>query len=81
TNYAMYGAKNKYNYTFSDAEIEAITGKELVDKLKNLNNVEQTVIYYGPATLSELTNKLKTFVNPLTNNTYHAPLPLERGRG
>ena len=60
TNYAMYGAKNKYNYTFSDAEIEAITGKELVDKLKNLNNVEQTVIYYGPATLSELTNKLKT---------------------
>ena len=60
TNYAMYGAKNKYNYTFSDAEIEAITGRELVDKLKNLNNVEQTVIYYGPATLSELTNKLKT---------------------
>jgi len=60
TNYAMYGAKNQSNYTFSDAEIEAITGKELVDKLKNLNNVEQTVIYYGPATLSELTNKLKT---------------------
>ena len=60
TNYAMYGAKNKYNYTFSNAEIEAITGKELVDKLKNLNNVEQTVIYYGPATLSELTAKLKT---------------------
>ena len=60
TNYAMYGAKNKYNYTFSNAEIEAITGKELVDKLKNLNNVEQTVIYYGPATLSELIAKLKT---------------------
>ena len=34
TNYALYGAKNPYNYTFSDAEIEAITGKELVEKLK-----------------------------------------------
>ena len=59
TNYALYGAKNPYNYTFSDAEIEAITGKELVEKLKKLNNVEQTVIYYGPLSLNQLTAKLK----------------------
>ncbi len=59
TNYALYGAKNPSNYTFSNAEIEAITGKELVERLKNLNKVEQTVIYYGPLSLKELTTKLK----------------------
>ena len=55
----MYGPKNPSNYTLSNAEIEATTGKELVGKLKNLNSVEQTIIYYGPLTLQELTAKLK----------------------
>mgnify|MGYP002741066691 CR=1 FL=1 len=59
TNYALYGSKNKVNNVLSNAEINAISAKELVDRVKNLNNVEQTVIYYGPATLSELTTKLK----------------------
>lgn len=59
TSYALYGAKNKFNNRLSDAEIESVTAKELVDRVKNLNNVEQTVIYYGPSTLAELTTKLK----------------------
>ena len=59
TSYALYGAKNKFNNRLSDAEIESVTAKELVDRVKNLNNVEQTVIYYGPSTLAELTAKLK----------------------
>ncbi len=60
TSYALYGAKNKFNNRLSDAEIESVTAKELVDRVKNLNNVEQTVIYYGPSTLAELTTKLKS---------------------
>src|SRR5690606_40958819 len=48
TSYAMYGPKNKFNNTLSDAEINAVTAQELVDRMKNLNNYEQTVIYYGP---------------------------------
>ena len=59
TYYALYGAKNQFNNRLSDAEIESVTAKELVDRVKNLNNVEQTVIYYGPSTLAELTAKLK----------------------
>ena len=46
TSYALYGAKNKFNNRLSDAEIESVTAKELVDRVKSLNNVEQTVIYY-----------------------------------
>ena len=60
TSYAMYGPKNKFNNTLSDAEINAITAQELVDRMKNLNNYEQTVIYYGPESLKNLTGKLGT---------------------
>ena len=32
TYHALYGAKNKFNNRLSDAEIESVTAKELVDK-------------------------------------------------
>ena len=58
TSYALYGAKNKYNHVLSNAELEATSAAELVDRLKKLNDVEQTIIYYGPASISELTKQL-----------------------
>ena len=58
TSYAMYGAKNKYNNSLSNAQIEKMSSQELVSKVRKLNELEQTIIYYGPASLSELTNKL-----------------------
>ncbi len=60
TSYALYGAKNKFNYTLNSADLETITSQELVDKIKSLNNYEQSVIYYGPASLSEITSKVKS---------------------
>lgn len=57
--YALYGSKNKFNNVLSDTDLKAVTAQELIDKVKNLNNYEQTVIYYGPATLAELTSKLQ----------------------
>jgi predicted Zn-dependent peptidase len=59
TSYAIYGDQNKFNHVLSNAEIEATTSKELVDRIKNLNNYAQTIIYYGPASPKELTAKLK----------------------
>ena len=58
TSYALYGAKNKYNHVLSNAQLEATSAAELVDRLKKLNDVEQTIIYYGPASISELTKQL-----------------------
>ena len=60
TSYALYGEKNKFNNVLSNAALEATTSKELVDRIKNLNKYEQTVIYYGPASLKDLDSKLKT---------------------
>ena len=58
TSYALYGPKNKYNHALSNAELEGTSAAELVDRLKKLNDVEQTIIYYGPASVSELTKQL-----------------------
>ena len=44
----------------SNSALEATTSAELVSRIKNLNNYEQTVIYYGPASLKDLESKLKT---------------------
>lgn len=74
TSYAQYGAKNKFNNTFSDAEINAITSAELVDRLKNLNQYEQTIIYYGPEKLNTLVADLKSMHKVPDHFTQPAPL-------
>lgn len=73
TSYAMYGAKNKFNNVLTDAELNAVTAQELTDKIKNLNNYEQTVIYYGPASISDLTAKLTNLHKVPANFTNSAP--------
>lgn len=58
TNYAIYGKENKFNNVLSDSELNALISTELVNRIKNLNNYEQTVIYYGPISIKELDAKL-----------------------
>lgn len=74
TNYALYGPKNKFNNTLSDAEINAVTAQELVDRMRNLNSYEQTVIYYGPESLKNLTAKLGQLHRVPANFAVAAPL-------
>lgn len=73
TSYALYGTKNKFNNTLSDAELNAVTAQELVDRMKNLNNYEQTVIYYGPESLKNLTAKLGSLHKVPANFAVAAP--------
>ncbi len=73
TSYALYGPKNKFNNTLSDAELNAVTAQELVDRMKNLNNYEQTVIYYGPESLKNLTAKLGSLHKVPANFAVAAP--------
>jgi len=61
TSIAMYGPKNKFNNSLSNAELEALTAQELMDRIKNLNNYEQTVVYYGPTPLKTLVSQLQAF--------------------
>ncbi len=59
TNYAIYGTRNPFNHTLTDAQLEAITSDELVKRIKSLNSYEQTILYYGPSPLNEVVNMLK----------------------
>ncbi|MBC5836539.1 M16 family metallopeptidase [Flavobacterium muglaense] len=74
TSYAMYGAKNKFNNSLSTEALTATTATELIEKIKNLNNYEQTVIYYGPKDLKTLVSDLmKNHKVPAKFATANAP--------
>ena len=73
TSYAIYGAQNKFNNVLSNDDLNGVTAQELVDRIKNLNNYEQTVIYYGPTQLPTLVGKLKTLHQVPANFATAAP--------
>ncbi|QBQ42045.1 insulinase family protein [Sphingobacterium psychroaquaticum] len=56
--YAKYGAKNPFNYTFTDAELDQLKAEDLVKALHDFANMKHTVLYFGPRSLSELTASL-----------------------
>ena len=57
--YSTYGKDNKFNYTFTDEQLNAVTAKDLLQSIKKLNSYDQSILYYGPEDLKELTSKLK----------------------
>lgn len=52
TNYAIYGARNPFNNQLSQAELDAVSAKELTDILHSLSAYKHTIIYYGPQPLN-----------------------------
>ncbi|WP_293915477.1 MULTISPECIES: M16 family metallopeptidase [unclassified Sphingobacterium] len=62
--YAQYGEKNPFNFTLTDAELDALKAEDLVAVLHNLVNVKPRILYYGPQPVNELMKNLK----PLKNN-------------
>ncbi len=59
TSYGIYGAKNKFNNVLSNDELAQTTAAELLERIKNIGDYEQTVIYYGPATINNLVQILQ----------------------
>lgn len=53
--YAKYGAKNPFNYTFTDAELDQLKADDLVQVLHNLAKTKHSVLYFGPKKVSQLT--------------------------
>ena len=74
TSYALYGSENKFNNVLTNEELNAVTAQELVDRIKNLNNYEQTVIYYGPAPIYNFVSQLKTLHQVPANFAVAAPV-------
>jgi predicted Zn-dependent peptidase len=56
--YAMYGAKNPFNYVLTDKELANIKPEELTGLLHSLTSYEHRIGYYGPQSLQGLSAKL-----------------------
>lgn len=56
--YAKYGAKNPFNYTFTDAELDQLKADDLVKALHDLSKTKHTVLYFGPQKVAELVASL-----------------------
>ena len=72
--YSTYGKDNKFNYTFTDEQLNAVTAKDLLQSIKKLNSYDQSILYYGPEDLKQLTSKLKK-MHPVAKKFATPPAP------
>jgi predicted Zn-dependent peptidase len=73
-NYAVYGPNSPSTNILSEAELQAMNPEELVARIKDLKNLEHTIIYYGP--LSEAQIKEAIDQNHAVGETLrHIPEP------
>lgn len=53
-NMARYGAKSPFNDVLSDEQLNALTSKALVDRVKGLSGYKHRVVYYGKKSPKDL---------------------------
>ena len=67
--YCAYGPLNRYTNIPTAEELKNTTPQEMINKIKELANYKQIVLYYGPSTLHQITeltdNIHKTAKNPI----------------
>ena len=57
--YAQYGAKNPFNNELTNEELDQLKAEDLVAWLHQLTSYDHKVLYYGPATASEVAATVK----------------------
>ena len=73
--YGKYGSYNSTRNILSEQQLKSMDPQKLLNVLKNLKNYKQTVLYYGPSSMSEIDKLLsKTF----KTNKKFTPLPKEK---
>lgn len=58
--YAKYGAKNPFNYTFSDIELNKIKAQDLIQVIHDLSNTRHEMLYYGPRSSKDITSRISS---------------------
>ncbi len=59
TSYAQYGSVNPFNNVLTNDEVKNIKSEDLIYLLKNLNNYEHVITYYGPKDLTTFSAEIK----------------------
>lgn len=73
-NYALYGPQNPSNNELSDAELDALTAKDLTNALHDLADYKHRILYYGPKTATEIAADLSK-THPAPANFKELPAP------
>ncbi len=58
SNYATWGPKSSATNILSETELLTFNPEELVQRIKNLKNLEHKVMYYGPLSLKQITDAI-----------------------
>lgn len=69
--WGIYGKENAYTNIMSAEELKNAAPQSLLDRIKNLRNYRQTVIYYGPKSAKEVT-RLIAKIHPLAKKPLSA---------
>ncbi|MDR0995569.1 MAG: insulinase family protein, partial [Tannerella sp.] len=56
--YAVYGPDSPYKHILSEEELKAMKPEELLAHVKDLKDYRHTILYYGPLTEKQITEKL-----------------------
>ena len=59
TVYAQYGELNPFNNVLTNDEVKDIKAEDLIYTLKNINNYEHAITYYGPQDINAFTASIK----------------------
>lgn len=54
TQYALYGPKSPALNILSEKELKNLKSTDLIERIKNLNNYEHKVLYYGPLAMEKV---------------------------
>ncbi len=78
TNYGKYGPSSPFTNILSNEQLEQVTSKELLDEVHKLLQYSHRVLYYGPATSSEVLSELRSvrhypelFKTPPVTDPFH----------
>ena len=52
--YAVYGSQSPFSHILSYSQLMDMDPIELINKTKNLKNIEHTILYYGPLTENQI---------------------------
>ncbi|MBQ8675515.1 MAG: insulinase family protein [Bacteroidaceae bacterium] len=69
--WGMYGPQNSYTNILSAMQLKAIDPQALLDTISNLQNYQQTIVYYGPMAQDEFTDFIEA-----NHHMADRPIPL-----
>lgn len=74
--YGKYGAKSTFTNILSESELKALTPDELVSIVKSIPSYKHKILYYGPLSNEQISEKINTHHKVPASGLINAPQPV-----